>query len=248
MIRSTVRATGFILALLGLIAILIILPAFWLRVAGNWRIILLGVGYFCFFLSTIWRVLRYGQLANREDDRQVKGNAGRLASLLAIIGLLGVHWLSLYTFSLQERSLDKTVDIISSIAAIILVIGAIAIARIAIATLGRFFDRLTIKSDHQLVTEGIYSLVRHPIYTSYIVLFVGFCTMLQSLWGLLLLFITCGIWFGNRIGLEEQMLEEEFGESYRSYCQETKTLISLYLLRRSIAQLRRALATHDENN
>ncbi|MEM9539133.1 MAG: isoprenylcysteine carboxylmethyltransferase family protein [Cyanobacteria bacterium P01_E01_bin.42] len=224
MVRSIFRAIGFILALLGLIALLIILPAFWLGVAENWKVIFLTVGYFCFFLSTIWRVLRYGQLAKREDDRQVKENAGRLASILAIIGLLGVHWLSLYTFSQHGRSLNEIIDIASSITAIIFVIGAIAIARIAIATLGRFFDRLTIKSDHQLVTEGIYSLVRHPIYTSYIVLFLGFCTMLQSLWSLLLLFVTCGIWFGNRIGIEEQMLEEEFGESYRSYCQETKRL------------------------
>ncbi|WP_414570686.1 isoprenylcysteine carboxylmethyltransferase family protein [Nostoc sp. CCY 9925] len=41
------------------------------------------------------------------------------------------------------------------------------LSQVAIKTLGKFFDRLTIKSDYQLVTDGIYGLIRHPIYTSY---------------------------------------------------------------------------------
>ena len=48
--------------------------------------------------------------------------------------------------------------------------------------------------------------------------------MLQSLWGLGLLMAVCIVWFGNRIGIEEQMLEGEFGEEYQAYCQTTKRL------------------------
>lgn len=111
-----------------------------------------------------------------------------------------------------------------TVSAIALIGAAIAVNQVAIKTLGKFFDRLTIKSDHQLVTDGIYSLIRHPIYTSYILLFIGFCLMLQSLWGSVLLLVVCVVWFGNRIAIEEQMLEERFGEEYRSYCQQTKRL------------------------
>ncbi|MEM9214326.1 MAG: isoprenylcysteine carboxylmethyltransferase family protein [Cyanobacteria bacterium P01_F01_bin.150] len=105
-----------------------------------------------------------------------------------------------------------------------LVSAAILVSQVAISTLGKFFDRLTIKVDHQLVTDGIYGSIRHPIYTSYILLFLGFCTMVQSLWGLGLLLATCIVWFGNRIAIEEKMLEEEFGEAYQSYCKQTKRL------------------------
>lgn len=107
---------------------------------------------------------------------------------------------------------------------IILICAAIIVSQVAIKTLGKFFDRLTIKSDHRLVTDGIYSLIRHPIYTSYILLFLGFCIMLQSLWGSGLLLMVCVVWFGNRIAIEEQMLEERFGEEYQSYSQQTKRL------------------------
>jgi protein-S-isoprenylcysteine O-methyltransferase Ste14 len=62
------------------------------------------------------------------------------------------------------------------------------------------------------------------IITSYILLFLGFCVMLHSLWGCGLLLLVCLVWFGNRIAIEEQMLAERFGEEYQSYCQQTKRL------------------------
>ncbi len=109
--------------------------------------------------------------------------------------------------------------------AITLIVAAIVLSQIAILTLGKFFDRLTIKTDHQLVKEGIYSMVRHPIYSSYLLLFTGFCTMLQSLSGLGLLAIISMIWFGSRIQIEEAMLIDQFGDEYRNYQQQTKRLI-----------------------
>ncbi|NET09976.1 MAG: isoprenylcysteine carboxylmethyltransferase family protein [Symploca sp. SIO2B6] len=218
------KSLGLVFALLGVITVLIIIPALQLDIAGDWRVIFLSISYFAFFLGTVWRVVRYGQLANRRDDRQVQATSGRLASLVTVLGLVGFHWLALYTFSLQTQPLNSILEQGLTVMAISLVGAAILVSQIAIKTLGKFFDRLTIKVDHQLVTDGIYSMVRHPIYTSYILLFSGFCTILQSLWGAVLLLAICAVWFGNRITLEEQMLEERFGEDYQSYCQRTKRL------------------------
>jgi protein-S-isoprenylcysteine O-methyltransferase Ste14 len=218
------KSVGLVFALLVVIGLLIVIPAWQFGVAGDWKTIFLSVSYFAFFLGTVWRVIRYGKLANRQEDRQVQDTSGRVASLITVVGLVGIHWLSLYTFSLQAQSGNPTLDRLSTSFAICLIFTAIVLSQIAIQTLGKFFDRLIIKSDHQLVTEGIYSLVRHPIYTSYILLFIGFCTMLQSLWGFGLLLTVCIIWFGNRISIEEQMLTEQFGEEYQSYCQQTKRL------------------------
>ena len=108
--------------------------------------------------------------------------------------------------------------------AILLIISSILINQTAIRTLGEFFDRLTIKPEHQLITTGIYSQVRHPIYSSYILLFTGFCLMLQSIVSFGLLALVCIVWFGNRMMIEEEMLEKEFGDQYRAYQQKTKKL------------------------
>jgi protein-S-isoprenylcysteine O-methyltransferase Ste14 len=218
------KSVGLIFALLTVIAVLIVVPAWQFGVAGDWKVIFLSIGYFVFFLGTVWRVVRYGELVNRQEDLQVKETSGRIASLITVMGLVGVHWLTLYTFSLPDRDLHSTLDLAPTGVAVSCIFAAIIVSQIAIRTLGKFFDRLAIKSDHQLVTDGIYSLVRHPIYTSYILLFIGFCTLLQSLSGLGLLVAVCLIWFGNRIGIEERMLADRFGEEYQSYCQQTKRL------------------------
>lgn len=218
------KSIGLVLGLAAVIALLIVLPAWQFGVVSDWRIIFLSIGYFTFFLGTVWRVIRYGELVDRQEDLQVKETSGRLASLITVIGLLGVHWLAIYTFSVRDESLSLIVNELAIAIGISLVVAAILVSQIAIRTLGKFFDRLAIKSDHRLVTEGVYGFVRHPIYTSYILLFVGFCMLLQSLWGFGLLLAVCVVWFGNRIGIEERMLQERFGEEYQSYCQQTKRL------------------------
>jgi protein-S-isoprenylcysteine O-methyltransferase Ste14 len=218
------KFVGLVFALLAVISLLIAIPAVQFGVAGDWKVIFLSISYFLFFLGTVWRVIRYGKLVSRQEDRQVQTTSGRIASVVTIVGLLGVHWLSLYTFSLPSQVANTASNQFLVGIAIALIFGAILVSQVAIKALGKFFDRLAIKSDHQLVTDGIYSVVRHPIYTSYIFLFLGFCVMLQSLWGIGLLLVVCAVWFGNRIDIEERMLEERFGNEYQLYCQTTNRL------------------------
>jgi protein-S-isoprenylcysteine O-methyltransferase Ste14 len=215
------RTIGFTVALLGFIAVLIGLPAWLFGVVDTWQVIFLSVGYLFFFFGTVWRAVRYGKLASRSEDKQVKNASGKFAYMVLPVGLLGVHWLAIYDFSQSE---NPNMILLSALA-ITLIVTAIILSQIAIRTLGKFFDRLTIKTDHQLVKEGIYSVVRHPIYSSYLLLFIGFCTMLQSFSGLGLLTVISIIWFGSRIQIEEAMLIDQFGDEYRNYQQQTKRLI-----------------------
>ena len=89
---TLLKSLRLILALLAVITVLIVIPAWQLGVAGNSRVIFLSISYFVFFLGTVWRVVRYGQLATRREDRQVQAISGRLASLMAVVGLVGFHW------------------------------------------------------------------------------------------------------------------------------------------------------------
>ncbi|MGK7873948.1 MAG: isoprenylcysteine carboxylmethyltransferase family protein [Xenococcaceae cyanobacterium] len=222
---SFFKAIGLSFALVGLVAILIVLPAVVFNVFKQWQVPFLALSYFCFFLATVWRTLKYGELVQRSEDEQLKHLSGILALLVLIIGLLGVHWLAIYDFSRSQYLESSAADLASDTVAILLIISSIIINQAAVRILGKFFDRLTIKPEHQLVTTGIYSLVRHPIYLSYILLFTGFGTMLQSFVSLVLLALVCLIWFGNRIMIEEAMLEKEFGDDYKAYQQNTKKLL-----------------------
>jgi protein-S-isoprenylcysteine O-methyltransferase Ste14 len=76
----------------------------------------------------------------------------------------------------------------------------------------------------ELVTSGIYSLIRHPLYFSGLCILSGTNLYFCSKWawtGLILALITILI----RIFIEEKKLKERFGDVYTSYMQKTKVLI-----------------------
>lgn len=220
---SFLRLLRFSLALAAILAILIALPAILFGAIGQWQISCLLLSYFCFFLSTVWRTLKY-ELAQRSEDEQVKSASGRLAFAVQLVGIVGVHWLAIYEFS-RTDNLNPAIHTFSSILSLVLICSSIVINWAAVYHLGKFFDRLTIKPDHQLIETGIYRQIRHPIYLSYLLLFTGYCLMIGSIWSLILLALVCFVWFGNRIKIEEDMLENKFGEEYKAYKQKTKKLL-----------------------
>lgn len=231
------RAAQLIASLLGLTSLLIAVPAALFGVWEQWQICWLLLSYLCFFSGTVWRGIRYGNLAKRSDDEQVKSYSGRWALAVFLLGIVSVHWLAIYEFArLQENQIETTaiafssiysIYALSTVIAISVMFSAIAINQTAIKQLGAYFDRLTIKPEQHLVTSGLYSTVRNPIYLSYILLFLGYCLVLSSIWSLLLLAVVCTVWFGNRIKIEEDMLERQFGQEYRAYKQKTKKLFPL---------------------
>ncbi|MEM9214325.1 MAG: hypothetical protein AAGD25_08250 [Cyanobacteria bacterium P01_F01_bin.150] len=56
---TLLKTLGLVFALLAVIALPIVLPAWQVEIVGDWRVVFLSVGYFTFFLGTVWRVVRY---------------------------------------------------------------------------------------------------------------------------------------------------------------------------------------------
>ncbi|HBA59700.1 MAG TPA: hypothetical protein DCZ92_02530 [Elusimicrobia bacterium] len=69
---------------------------------------------------------------------------------------------------------------------------------------------------HKLVTTGLYSKLRHPIYYFGQFIVIGLVLCLHSPWLLLLWALTVAVQ-AYRIRKEEKVLEERFGEEYRAY-------------------------------
>lgn len=87
---------------------------------------------------------------------------------------------------------------------------------------------VTIKDDHQLIKEGPYSIVRHPIYTGLILGFVGTSIAIGEVRGLISDILVFSVLL-YKLKLEDKWLLEEFGESYRIYCQKVSALIPFIL-------------------
>lgn len=96
-------------------------------------------------------------------------------------------------------------------------------------TLGRNWSgRVTIKQDHELILRGPYTLVRHPIYTGFLLGLLGTALVFgfaRCFVGVLI----CGIalWFKSQT--EEHFMLEQFGERYALYRQKTRALVPFVL-------------------
>jgi protein-S-isoprenylcysteine O-methyltransferase Ste14 len=84
---------------------------------------------------------------------------------------------------------------------------------------------LEVREGHQLVTQGVYGRVRHPMYSALLLYAFGQALVLPN-WlagpsyaaAMLLL-------FALRVGPEERMMLEEFGSDYAAYMTRTRRLV-----------------------
>jgi protein-S-isoprenylcysteine O-methyltransferase Ste14 len=99
----------------------------------------------------------------------------------------------------------------------LMLVGIVGIAT-ARFQLGKSFS-LTAKA-HQLVTHGIYSKIRNPIYVSGAVMLAGFVLALHRpmLW---LVFLALIVMQTLRAHREAKVLEAAFGDAYREYRRKT---------------------------
>jgi protein-S-isoprenylcysteine O-methyltransferase Ste14 len=85
-----------------------------------------------------------------------------------------------------------------------------------------------LKDDHQLIMRGPYRLIRHPIYSGLLLLFLGNAVLVGDWRGLLAVAIVF-LSFWRKLRLEERWLSQLFGETYRQYLARTKALIPALL-------------------
>ena len=81
-----------------------------------------------------------------------------------------------------------------------------------------------LKEDHELIQKGPYSLVRHPIYSGLILLFLGNAVMVGDWRGLIAVAIVFAS-FLYKSRKEENWLIAQFGTKYKSYKKNTDMFI-----------------------
>ena len=83
---------------------------------------------------------------------------------------------------------------------------------------------LEIRKDHKLVDTGIYSKIRHPMYTSFWLWGIAQALLLPN-WiaGFAGLVSVAWLYF-SRIDNEEAMMRQQFGAEYDDYCSRTNRL------------------------
>jgi|SRR5690349_19768495 len=147
----------------------------------------------------------------------------RLAAILGIVAWIGTMayiiqpaWLSWSTLPLPLWLRWTGVGI---------ALTGFALLQWAQNTLGKSWsDTPRMMKEQALVIAGPYQLIRHPIYTAFL-LILGSTLFISSNWLIGLAFAAMtALEIASRIGFEEALMIEYFGEQYREYMQKTGRL------------------------
>jgi protein-S-isoprenylcysteine O-methyltransferase Ste14 len=95
-------------------------------------------------------------------------------------------------------------------------------ARVWIA--GNWSSDVTLKRDHELVVDGPYAFVRHPIYTGILVALAGTAFAVGE-WRGVLGVALAGAAYRRKLTIEEAVMRRQFGEAYARYAERVPALV-----------------------
>lgn len=84
------------------------------------------------------------------------------------------------------------------------------------------------RDEPQVITTGVFSIVRHPIYLSSILLYLGFILLSLSLLSVLVWFIII-VFYYMISRYEERLLTQRFGSAYEEYKKKVPMLLPIKL-------------------
>jgi protein-S-isoprenylcysteine O-methyltransferase Ste14 len=83
---------------------------------------------------------------------------------------------------------------------------------------------LALSKEHEMVQNGPYRYVRHPMYSAFFVIGIGF-GLLSANWLIGIIYLApLLVMYATRVSTEEKMMIDRFGDSYREYMKHTGRL------------------------
>ncbi|MGL4975548.1 MAG: protein-S-isoprenylcysteine O-methyltransferase [Bosea sp. (in: a-proteobacteria)] len=109
---------------------------------------------------------------------------------------------------------------------IVMVVVALVLFHLTHKALGRNWSvTLQLREKHELITHGVYKYVRHPMYTAFWAWALAQALLMPNWVAGFSGIVGFGTLYLLRVGPEEQLMLDEFGEEYRSYMNRTGRLL-----------------------
>lgn len=95
----------------------------------------------------------------------------------------------------------------------------------ALSAIGNSYNQyIVINTNSELKTDGLYSLIRHPLYFFYLVEMIGFLIIIPNIVSLAAFTAVAGAIL-VRIRAEDELLAKRYGDQFSAYRKKTRTLI-----------------------
>jgi protein-S-isoprenylcysteine O-methyltransferase Ste14 len=170
-----------------------------------------------------WFIIRYPhQRRSRRTPKVRRSDRGRETALMAIsttgLGIVP----AIYATTGAPRFADYPFRPWQGWLGAAVFAGALWLFRRTHKELGRNWSvTLEVRDQHKLITSGVYRRIRHPMYSAFWLWALAQALLLPN-WiagpaGL----VGFGTLFFMRVGREEQLMRETFGDDYRRYAERT---------------------------
>jgi protein-S-isoprenylcysteine O-methyltransferase Ste14 len=197
-----------------LLGLLIFLPAGTLNYFGGW--LLMGILFVPMLLAGIVMIFKSPALLEKRLNAKEKQAKQSLVVKLSGLMFLAGFIVAGLDYRFGWFPLPKAVSIV---AAVVFLLGYILYA-IVLKQNAYLSRTIEIQENQKVIDTGLYSVVRHPMYSATLIMFLAMPIILGSLYSFLI-FLFYPFIIAKRIKGEEEFLEENL-EGYTEYKQKVK--------------------------
>jgi protein-S-isoprenylcysteine O-methyltransferase Ste14 len=156
---------------------------------------------------------------------QRRRHAGPVAEARTVQKVIISCWYSSMAGSLLVSALDRrfgwsSMPTALSLVGDVLVAASLGLAMLVVIQNSHAASTVRVEADQKVISTGLYGLVRHPMYTSNVIILIGIPLALGSYWALI--FLVPGVTvLAMRIRDEERLLQREL-DGYLEYTQKVR--------------------------
>jgi protein-S-isoprenylcysteine O-methyltransferase Ste14 len=172
--------------------------------------IIIALSIIAYFLSMAISFVKYNNKnSTKKSKRSIKTHIGMI--------LLNIIYFSIIYFKLGVFDFNNLIFIIAG--TILVVVGTVLNISARLSLKENWANEIKIYKEHTLITSGIYKIVRHPLYSSVILMMFGGSLAYRN-WLSLVPAVVILIPFYYQSKQEEIFLREEFAK-YKDYQKNT---------------------------
>lgn len=178
-----------------------------------------------------WFVIRYPHQRRARKVAVARSVGGRrdqvlLGSSLTGLAIIPLFYVLLRVATGEPRFADYAPLPLQGWIGLLFMLAALALFYETHRQLGRNWSvTLDTRKTHKLVASGVYSRVRHPMYSAFWLLALAQALLVPNWIAGLSGIVGWGILFFLRIGREEALMVETFGDEYRAYMRRTARVL-----------------------
>lgn len=197
-----------------LVGLLIFLPAGSFSYLNGW--LFMGILFIPMFLAGIVLIIKNPSLLKKRLDAKEKQQEQNLVVKLSGLMFLAGFIVAGLGFRFGRYTLPKGVSIAASV---VFLAGYILYARVLKEN--EYLSRtIEVQENQKVIDSGLYGIVRHPMYSATLIMFLSMPLVLGSVFSFLI-FLAYPFIIMKRIKHEEDFLEKEL-EGYSEYKQKVK--------------------------